>query len=69
MKYKELIEILTQDKYKDLLDEEINIKVRYINDLDFGEMNLDLTEIQKENGKLNLITEIISLEIENIEMQ
>lgn len=69
MKYKELIEILTQDKYKDLLDEEINIKVQYINDLDFGEINLNLEEIRQDDGKLDLITEIISLEIENIEMQ
>lgn len=69
MKYKELIEILTQDKCKDLLDEEINIKVQYINDLDFGEINLNLEEIQQDDGKLDLITEIISLEIEDIETQ
>lgn len=56
MKYKELIKILTQDKYKDLLDEEINIKVQYINDLDFGEINLNLEEIRQDDGKLNLIT-------------
>ena len=65
MKYKELIEILTQDKYKDLLDEEVNINIKYItSDLDFGEFNLDLMEVEKENGKINLITELISIDIE-----
>lgn len=70
MTFKELIDILSQDEYKDRLDEEANVKIDYMtSDLTFGEFDLEVMGVYEDNDKLQLNTESISIEVEELNIR